>query len=509
MAGERFLLAIDQGTTGSTVLVVAVDGERSEVIGRSTQEFPQHFPKTGWVEHDLEEIWFSVSQAARQAMQRAKLHSPHFDGKKLAAIGVTNQRETLCVFDRKTARPMARAIVWQDKRSAAICTRLKAAGAEAEVRAKTGLVLDPYFSGTKMTWIMENWPDVAGKIRQGTAVMGTIDTYLIARLTGGQAFVTEASNASRTLAFDINKGAWDASLLELLQVPSASCLPEVRDSAGVFGKTLGLEFLPDGVPIAGVLGDQQAALAGQTCFDVGEAKCTYGTGAFFLLNLGAKPLVSGAGLLTTVAWQLQGVRSYAFEGSAFIAGAAVQFLRDQMQMIGTAAETGALVEGATAAPDVYMVPALSGLGAPYWNPKAQGAFLGLTRGTTRAQMVRATLEGIAFQVCDLIAAMRQDFKAPISVLRVDGGAAANDVLMQAQADYAGLTVDRPVNLETTAFGAALFAGLGVGVFSDLTQLRHVRRTARLFEPDTGGAERLAAHRAGWKRAVRAVQVFAE
>jgi glycerol kinase len=511
MMTAQFILAIDQGTTGSTVMVVDVtEPSQATVVGRHTVDFPQHYPRTGWVEHDLEDIWGSVRKAATQAMAQAVAQRLAFDAKKIVALGITNQRETLCVFERETAKPLGRAIVWQDKRSAGICTRLKAAGIEARVKDKTGLVLDPYFSGTKLTWLMESEPDIARRVSDGRAVCGTIDTYLIARLTGGQSFVTEPSNASRTLLFDIGRGGWDSELLDALGVPRVDALPEVRDSAGAFGKTRGLDFLPDGIPITGVLGDQQAALAGQTCFTAGEGKCTYGTGAFFLLNLGDRKLASRAGCLTTVAWSLGRRLTYAFEGSAFVAGAAVQFLRDQLGIIASAAETGAMASGATAAPEVYFVPALAGLGAPYWDPKAQGAFFGLTRGTTRAQLVRAALEGVAFTVNDLVQAMRADLTAPIKALRVDGGAAANDLLMQAQADYAGIEVDRPQNLETTAFGAALFAGLGAGVYSDLTTLRGVRKTERVFKPvaDADGRAAVSRQLAGWQRAVKAVQLFA-
>jgi glycerol kinase len=456
----------------------------------------------------LEEIWGSVVQAAKKALEQAAANRSGFSPKAIIALGITNQRETLCVFEKGTGKPLARAIVWQCKRSAAIVERLKSQGVEATVRRKTGLLLDPYFSGTKMTWLMENDAALAEQLRNGRAVMGTIDTYLIARLTGGKAFVTEASNASRTLCFDINHGAWDHELLEMLKVPGRDVLPEVRDSAGEFGRTRGLGFLPDGIPISGVLGDQQAALAGQACFSKGEAKCTYGTGAFLLANLGDKPLTSLAGMLTTVAWSLKNTRTYAFEGSAFIAGAAVQFLRDQMNMIGRAADSESLAEGDKGAPEVYFVPALAGLGAPYWDPKASGAFFGLTRGTRKGQIIRATLEGIAFQVADLTDAMAHDLGAPLSVLRVDGGAAANNLLMQAQADFAQVTVDRPLNLETTAFGAALFAGLGVGIYSGLNDLRSVRKTERLFAPKEA-MHIVKAQRAGWQRAVRAVQVFAD
>ena len=507
----QFILAIDQGTTGTTVLVVDVTKpDATAIVGKQTIDFTQHYPQTGWVEHDLDGIWSSVAQAAAQAVAQAAAAHKDFEPKQIIAIGLTNQRETLCVFERKTGKPLTRAIVWQCKRSAEICNRLKAEGLEATIRAKTGLVLDPYFSGTKITWLMENRSDLAAQLRQGTAVLGTIDTYLIARLTGSEAFVTEASNASRTLAFNIHTGQWDPELLESLSIPNRDALPEVLDSAGIFGKTKGLSFLPDGIPISGVLGDQQAALAGQTCFDIGEAKCTYGTGAFLLANLGDQPLVSKAGMLTTVAWSLAGKLTYAFEGSAFIAGAAVQFLRDQMRIIRSAGDTEALASTATAAPEVYFVPALAGLGAPYWDPKAQGAFFGLTRGTSQAQMVRAVLEGIAFQVRELTEAIARDLGSPLQVLRVDGGASANSLLMQVQADYSAIRVDRPVNLETTAFGAALFAGLGIGLYANLDQLRRVRRTEHIFSPATSAAEKasISLQIAGWQRAVKAVQVFA-
>jgi glycerol kinase len=508
---KRFVLAIDQGTTGSTVLVVDVtDPKDSVVVGRHTVDFKQHYPQTGWVEHDLEQIWSSVGEATTKALDQARAHAPGIDAQQIVAIGITNQRETLCVFDRKTAKPLARAIVWQCKRSTPITARLKEQGLEAMFRARTGLVLDPYFSGTKITWLMENAPDVAAKLRSGAAVLGTIDTYLIARLTGGASFVTEASNASRTLAFNIHTGEWDKDLMEPLRIPGSDCLPRVVDSAGDMGRTKGVGFLPDGIPITGALGDQQAALAGQTCFDAGEAKCTYGTGAFLLATLGPKPLASRSGMLTTVAWQVKGARTYAFEGSAFIAGAAVQFLRDQLGMLSHASETAKLAQGQVGAPEVYFVPALAGLGAPYWDPKAQGAFFGLTRGTTKGQIVRAVLEGIAFEVADITRAMSRDLGAPLSVLRVDGGAAANDLLMEAQASFADVKVDRPANLETTAFGAALFAGLGVGLYGSLADLRRARRTERLFEPRPGEKARseTAAQLAGWDRAVRAVKVFA-
>jgi glycerol kinase len=501
---RQFILAIDQGTTGSTVLVVETTDPKSiKIVGRHTVDFKQYYPKSGWVEHDLEEIWSSVENAAKGAVEQAKKNAG-YEHSLLATIGITNQRETLCVFDRESGTPDYNAIVWQCKRSTDICKRLKDAGHEKLFKNRTGLVLDPYFSGTKITWLMENEPEVAEKLKSGKSVLGTIDTFLIHRLTGGKSHVTEASNASRTLAYNIEKGEWDPELIDILGIPNSDCLPEVKNSASDFGVTLGLRFLPNGISINGVLGDQQAALAGQTCFEVGEAKCTYGTGAFLLLNTGKEKLTSNHGLLTTVAWQLGGERTYAFEGASFIAGASVQFLRDQFNMLESAPESEAMAEDSTAAPEVYFVPALAGLGAPYWNPNARGSFMGLTRGTTKNQIARAALEGMAFQVRDLIESMKADFDAPFLVLKVDGGACANSLLMQIQANYLDFPVDRPEDLETTALGAALFAGLGAGLYSDLESLKGVRKTSRVFKPDTNS---VAKHLEGWKKAVAAVELF--
>ena len=508
---HQYLLAIDQGTTGSTVLVLDISQATApQLIGKHTVDFKQYYPKTGWVEHDPDEILGSVRQACRAALEQARTARPEFSPAALVGIGITNQRETLCTFDRKTGRPLAKAIVWQDKRSSAVCTRLKEDGCEDAFRAATGLVLDPYFSGTKMTWLLENNSTVATAIREGRAVWGTIDTWLLHALTGGGVFATEASNASRTLAYNIHTGRFDENLLEMLGLPSADCLPEVMDSAGIFGKTRGLDFLPDGIPIAGILGDQQAALAGQACFEEGEAKCTYGTGAFMLLNTGADARVSDAGMLTTVAWSLNGRRTMALEGSSFIAGAAIQFLRDQLGLIDQASRSAELAAPHRSAPELYFVPALAGLGAPYWDPAATGAFFGLTRGTEKGQLIRAALEGMAFSVGDLFESMARDYPGLQKSLRVDGGAAANDLLMQMQADISGIRVDRPVNLETTAFGAAMFAGLGTGLYSDLDDLKNARAMDRCFEPDLSqdGRNRISGMREGWVRAVRAVQVFA-
>lgn len=508
----QFLAAIDQGTTGTTVMLIDVtDPNHAKIAGKATNEFPQHFPSQGWVEHDLEQIWQSVRKSFADAIEQVRVSgNKDFREDQILAIGITNQRETLCVFDRRTSRPICNAIVWQCRRSSEICEELKVKGVEELVRQKTGLVIDPYFTGTKLTWLMRNRRDVAECLNSGSAIVGTIDSYLVHRLTGGTSHVTEASNASRTLLYNIHSGKWDQELLDLLGIANANILPEIVDSAGIFGKTLGLDFLPDGIPISGVLGDQQAALAGQACFGVGEAKCTYGTGAFMLLNLGSQPLFSQSGILTTVAWQLGDKRTYAFEGSSFIAGAAVQFLRDQLHFVKSARETADLAIGVTAAPEIYFVPALAGLGAPYWNPRARGAFLGLTRGTSISQMVRAALESIALQVTDLVGVMRTSYPGEWNVLRVDGGAAINDLLMQMQADYGEIPVDRPENLETTAFGAAMFAGLGIGLYSSLDQIRGIRKSQAIFYPkkDSVSMDARSAHLKGWKRAVAAVQLFA-
>lgn len=503
-----YILAIDQGTTGTTALMLALaaDGQH-HVVAKATANFTQHFPQAGWVEHDLRELWASVQEACVQALQEAARQVSGFRASSIQAIGLTNQRETLCFFKRHSGEPLRRALVWQDKRSLALCQQLRAEGRETEVRAKTGLLLDPYFSGPKLRWALEKEPQLRAELTAGRGLVGTVDTYLLYRLTAGASFFTEASNASRTLLFNTAQGCWDEGLGELFRLPSLAVLPEVCDSIAEFGKTKGLDFLPDGIPIGAMLGDQQAALAGQGCFAAGEAKCTYGTGAFLLLQLGAQRLEPPAGLVTTVAWSLQGQRSYAFEGSAFIAGAAVQFIRDQLHWISKAGESEQLARGVSAAPEVYFVPALSGLGAPWWTPEARGAFFGLTRGTTQAQLVRATLEGIAFQVCDLLTAMRAARKAGIHCLRVDGGAAENPLLLQIQANFAGLRVERALCAESTALGVALFAALGCGFFSSLADLGSRRELAASFEPDR--AVETAAALAGWKRAVKAVQVFAE
>ncbi len=509
---DKFILSVDQGTTGTTVLVVDLsDQDDLKIIGRCTVNFRQYFPKADWVEHDLDEIWSSVARACEEACMEAAHQCSRFKKKNILAIGITNQRETLCVYDRKDLKVLSRAIVWQCKRSSLICEDLRNSGLEKSIREKTGLFVDPYFTGTKIKWLIENNSEIAKKLKKGTAILGTMDSFLISKFGGGRDHKTEASNASRTLLYNIHEGKWDSELVSLMGLPSIDCLAEVQDSVGVFTKTKGLEFLPDGIPITGVLGDQQAALAGQRCFSVGEAKCTYGTGAFLLLNVGKDLVFSKHKLLTTVAWQLDGRLTYALEGASFVAGAALQFLRDNLGILKNTGDSEALARTVLAAPEIIFVPALSGLGAPWWEPKVRGAFLGLTRATTKAQLVRACLEGVAFQVCDLIESMKQDYGDAIEVLRVDGGAASNSLLLEIQAQFAGLKVERPHNLETTAMGAILFAGLGVKVFSSIDKLKKSVAIHSIFEPNTSKrhVELVQEQKKAWLRAIHALKVFSD
>lgn len=488
---SEYLVAIDQGTTGTTVVVL---DREIRLVGKATREFPQHFPQPGWVEHDPEEIWRSVEAALRDALAAAKIVPA-----QIAAIGITNQRETTLLWDRQTGAAAHRAIVWQDRRTASICAELKARGLEPVVREKTGLVLDPYFSGTKLRWLL----DEGGlRSRASSLAFGTIDSFLVYRLTGGAAHVTDVSNASRTLLMDLSSCQWDEGMLSFLNVPRG-VLPEIRGNAEVYGTTKGVSFLPDGIPVAGMAGDQQAALFGQACFAPGDAKCTYGTGAFLLANTGARPVPSKTGLLTTVAWRLGQETTYALEGSAFIAGAAVQWLRDGLKLINSASEIEALAREVESSGDVVFVPAFAGLGAPHWRPEARAAIFGMSRGTTRGHLARACLEGIALQIRDLLTGVEADRGAPVSVLKVDGGAAANALLMQFQADILGVDCVRPASLETTALGAAFLAGLGVGFFSSTDAIRRAWREEARFSPSMP-KEQVAAHLAKWDAAVRRV-----
>jgi glycerol kinase len=481
------LLAIDQGTTGTTSIVMDRDGA---TLSRATVDFPQHFPRPGWVEHEPAEIWASVERSVAEAVgdrHRARI----------GAIGITNQRETTVVWDRTTGDPVHRAIVWQDRRTADRCVELRAAGALELVRRKTGLVLDPYFSGTKVEWLLRNVPGLAERGRAGDLCFGTVDSYLVWRLTGG-AHLTDVTNASRTLLMDLATCRWDEELTSLLSVPRAM-LPEIVPSAGKFGVTKGFAALPDGIPIAGIAGDQQAALFGQGCLREGDAKCTYGTGAFVLANIGPTPRPSSAGLLTTVAWKLGDLTTYAHEGSSFVAGAAVQWLRDGLGLIGAAGEIESLARSVPSSDGVAFVPALAGLGAPHWDPEARGVLCGLTRGTTKAHVARAVLEGIALSVADLLRAMGAD--QPLQRMRVDGGAAANDLLMQFQSDVSSVVIERPRELESTAKGAAMLAGVGAGFFASPEEALRMSKVERTFTPAMPVDEREAILRR-WDLAVR-------
>ncbi len=488
---KDLLLAIDQGTTGSTALLLDT---QLRVLGAVNREFAQIYPQPGWVEHDPEAIWASVAAAVRGVLEKTGV-----DASRIAGIGITNQRETTVVWDRATSTPIHNAIVWQCRRTAPECAKLRDAGLEPLFRERTGLVLDPYFSGTKLAWILDRVPAARARAERGELAFGTIDSFLVWKLTGGEVHVTDVSNASRTLLMDLAKAEWDPELLGHIGVP-ASVLPAIRGNAEVYGTTRGLGFVPDGIPIAGMAGDQQSALFGQACFGPGEAKCTYGTGAFLLMNTGSVPVASRHGMLTTAAWRIGTETTYALEGSAFIAGAVVQWLRDELRFFSSSAEIEALAASVPDSGGVVLVPALAGLGAPHWRPDARGLIWGLTRGSSRAHIARAALEGIALQNRDILEAMQKDLTEPLRVLRVDGGAAANDLLMQIQADVLDAEISRPEVIETTALGAALLAGLGVGLFDGLDAVRATWREQRRFTP-TMPADAREAWVARWREAV--------
>jgi glycerol kinase len=488
---RRYVLALDQGTSGSTALVVDAEGA---VRARGYAELAQHYPQPGWVEHDPEEIWATVGEAARRALAEARV-----TGDEIAAVGITNQRETTIVWDRAGGRPIHRAIVWQCRRTAAACDALRARGVEPLVRERTGLVLDAYFSGTKIGWLLDHVPGARQRAGRGELAFGTVDAWLLWKLTGGRVHATDVTNASRTLCLDLRAVDWDAEMLGLLDVPR-EVLPEIVDSSGPIAETSDVGWLPAGVPIAGIAGDQQAALFGQACYEAGSAKNTYGTGCFVLLNTGATPIASGHGLLTTIAWRIGGRITYALEGSVFIAGAAVQWLRDGLGLIRHAAETQALAESVDDTAGVYFVPAFVGLGAPYWDPYARGTLIGLTRGTTRAHLARAALEAIAYQSRDVLDAMAADAKVGLRGLKVDGGAVANDFLCQFQADVLDAAVMRPKVIETTALGAAFLAGLGSGLWRSLEALAACPAIERTFSPRMDPVARARGYD-GWRRAV--------
>jgi len=492
-----YILAIDQGTTSSRAILFDQD---MMAVHSVQAEFTQHFPQAGWVEHNANEIWTTVKQVCRMVMNENDVNA-----RDIAGIGITNQRETTVVWDRATGEPVHNAIVWQDRRTAPFCEALRKAGHEGEITATTGLLLDPYFSGTKLKWILDTIPGARAKAAKGDLLFGTIDTFLIWRLTGGKVHATDATNAARTLMFDIHKGEWSREICELLDVPMAM-LPMVRDSAADFGKT-DSAVLGGPVAILGVAGDQQAATIGQACFEPGMMKSTYGTGCFALLNTGDTAVTSNNRVLTTIAYQLNGKRTYALEGSIFIAGAAVQWLRDGMGMIAAASETGGLARKADTSQQVTLVPAFTGLGAPYWQPECRGAVFGLTRNSGPAEFARAALESVGFQTRDLLQAMQADWQMDADVvLRVDGGMSASDWTMQSLSDILGAPVDRPVMREATALGAAWLAGMQAGVYPDQAGFAETWALDRRFTPEMSDDDREVGY-ARWQRAVQAVMSY--
>jgi glycerol kinase len=490
-----FVLAIDQGTTSSRAIVFRGD---ISIAATAQQEFPQHFPASGWVEHEPEDIWTSTVMVCRDALERAGLKA-----RDIAAIGITNQRETTVVWDRKGGQAVHRAIVWQDRRTADICAKLKAEGHEPTISQKTGLIIDPYFSGTKVAWILDQVPGARKRAEAGELMFGTVDCYLLWRLTGGKVHATDATNASRTLLFNIHTGQWDDELLKILRVPR-SMLPDVKDSSARFGES-DANLFGGPIAISGIAGDQQAATIGQACFMPGMIKSTYGTGCFALLNTGATPVASKNKLLTTIAYQLAGKRTYALEGSIFVAGSSVQWLRDGLKIIQQAAETGPLADQSDSSQSVYLVPAFVGLGAPYWNPRVRGALFGLTRNTGPAELAHAALESVCYQTYDLREAMRADWPEgkAANVLRVDGGMTASDWTMQRLADLLDAPVDRPMIQETTALGAAYLAGLNAGVYPEPQRFADNWRLEHRFKPNMSAATRERKLK-GWARAVKGV-----
>jgi len=487
----RHVLAIDQGTTSTRSIVF---NDEARKVSSDQREFEQHYPAAGWVEHDAEDIWRDTLATARNAVAQSGLGA-----RDIAAIGITNQRETAVVWDRSTGIPIHRAIVWQDRRTAEVCSQLKADGVEDLIRQRTGLLLDPYFSGTKVAWLLDNVPGARARAERGELAFGTIDCFLLWRLTGGRVHATDVTNASRTLLFDIHRQQWDDELLRLIRVPRA-LLPEVRDSSEVYGETApGLFDHP--IPIAGIAGDQQAALVGQACFEPGMVKSTYGTGCFLLLNTGDKPVLSQNRMLTTPAYRIKGRTTYAMEGSIFVAGAAIKWLRDGLRLVGKAAETADLAAQVPEGHGVYMVPAFVGLGAPHWEPGARGLICGLTLDVTAAHLARAALESVAFQTLDLTDAMARDSATRAATIRVDGGMAANDWFCQFLADILDARVERPTELETTALGAAFLAGLATGVWPDLEAVAATWASGAAFTPSMAAARRTEAV-TGWQNALR-------
>lgn len=495
---EKYILALDQGTTSSRAVIF---DKKGSIISVAQKEFTQYFPKPGWVEHDPVEIWSTQAGMAAEAVTKKGLSGAH-----IAAIGITNQRETIVVWDKKTGEPVYNAIVWQDKRTSSYCDQLKTQGKETLIREKTGLVLDSYFSGTKVNWILENVEGARKRAEAGELLLGTIDTWLIWNMTKGELHITDVTNASRTLLFNINTMDWDKELLQLFDIPK-SMLPQVKQSSEIYGHTTP-NFFATKIPIAGIAGDQQAALFGQMCTKPGMVKNTYGTGCFMLMNIGDTPTVSKNNLLTTVAWKINGKTQYALEGSIFIAGAVVQWLRDSLKIIKSSGEVEKLAKTVPSSEGVYFVPAFSGLGAPYWNQHAKGTIFGLTRGSTDAHIARASVEAIAYQTRDVLKAMEADSGISIKELRVDGGATVNTMLMQFQADVLNTVTVRPKVVETTVMGAAYLAGLAVGYWKNLEEIQEIWQTDVHFQPTEDRAA-IETGIEGWNKAVRAVQFWSK
>lgn len=495
---QKFILALDQGTTGTTVSLINQDARIEAAVNL---EHPQIYPNPGWVEHNPEAIWQTVIDGIQKVLSKASVK-----GDQIVGIGITNQRETVVMWDRDSGKPVYNAIVWQCRRTEDFCQTLKKKGAGSLIRRKTGLVIDPYFSGTKFRWLLKHEKGRMQAAQNGQLRASTIDGFLIWRLTKGESFVTDVSNASRTQLMDIGKGQWDKELLHLFSVPE-KILPKISDSNGVLGKTKGVPGLPDGIPIAGVAGDQQAALFGQACFEAGQSKCTFGTGSFLLMNTGEKMVRSKFGLLTTIGWRLKGQNrmTYALEGGAFICGAAVQWLRDELKIIGSSKDVEPLARQAESTGGVYLVPAFVGLGAPYWDASARGAIVGLTRGSNQSHIARATLEAMALQNVDILRSMERDLGKPLKRLRVDGGAVSNDLLMQMQADFLGATVERPEIIESTVMGAAFLAGLGVGFWSSQKELKEKWKSESTFKAEWKPKARLVKLKE-WHQAIERVRV---
>lgn len=494
---EQYIMSIDQGTTSSRAILFDKEGE---IQGVAQREFKQYFPKSGWVEHDANEIWTSVL-----AVMAEVINENEIDPEQIKGIGITNQRETTVIWDKKTGRPIYHAIVWQSRQTQHICNELKEQGHEKTFRNKTGLLLDPYFSGTKVRWILDNVKGAREKAENGDLLFGTIDTWLVWKLSGGEAHITDYSNASRTLMYNIHELKWDDELLELLDIPKA-ILPEVKESSEVYAHTKDYHFFGQEVPIAGIAGDQQAALFGQACFERGDVKNTYGTGGFMLMNTGEEPVTSESGLLTTIAYGLDGKVNYALEGSIFVSGSAIQWLRDGLRIINSAPQTENYATRVNSTDNVYFVPAFVGLGTPYWDSEARGAIFGLTRGTEKEHFIRATLESLCYQTRDVMEAMSKDSGIEVNNLRVDGGAVKNNFIMQFQADIVDTSVERPEVQETTALGAAYLAGLAVDFWEDKKDIADRWKLETEFNPEMSEETRTKLYK-GWKKAVEATQVF--